>query len=99
MALDVVLRSLWLEQIQNIIHYLHQESENIKSNFHFSNDFNMPNKLAMLINDLMREQAYQVKKCATTSLLLIVEKQLLDLSRLTWKFLIDVAQIRLQSSH
>ena len=77
----MVLRSLWLEQIQNIIQYLHQEAEAIRSQFHFSVDFNMPNKLALLINDLMREQAYQVKKCATTSLLLIVEKQLLDSSK------------------
>jgi hypothetical protein len=72
---------LWLEQIQNVIQYLHQESDVLKANFHFSPDFNMANKLALLINDLMREQAYQVKKCATTSLLYIVEKQLLDWSK------------------
>lgn len=78
---DVVLRSLWLEQIQNIIQYLHQELDNINSQFQFADDFNMPQELALLINDLMREPAYQVKKCATTSLLFVLDKRLLDLSR------------------
>lgn len=48
----------------------------------FTQDFNMPYNLAVLINDLMREQAYQVKKCATASILYIIEKQLLNNSKL-----------------
>lgn len=70
------MRSLWLEQIQNVIQYLHQEQYNIS--VEFSPDFSMANRLAILISDLMREPAYQVKKCATASLLYIIEKQLLD---------------------
>ena len=73
---DVLLRSLWLEQIQNVIQYLHQEADNIP--VQFKEDFNMSQKLALLISDLTREQSYQVKKCATTSLIYLTERQLLD---------------------
>lgn len=73
---DVLLRSLWLEQIQNIIQYIHQESDNIP--VEFKDNFNMPNELALLISDLMQEPTYQVKKYATASLLCIVERQLLN---------------------
>merc|ERR1712127_515217 len=69
---DVLLRSLWLEQIQNIIQYIHQEGENIP--VEFKENFNMPNELALLISDLMQEPTYQVKKYATASLLCIVER-------------------------
>ena len=72
----MLLRSLWLEQIQNIIQYIHQEGENIP--VEFKDNFNMPNELAMLISDLMHEPTYQVKKYATTSLLCMVERQLLN---------------------
>jgi hypothetical protein len=41
-------------------------------------DFNMSQRLAFLISDLTREQSYQVKKCATTSLIYLTERQLLD---------------------
>lgn len=70
-----MLRSLWLDQIQNVTQYLHQEMENIA--IEFTEDFNMSYMLAELINDLMREHAYQVKKCATSAILFIIEKQLL----------------------
>lgn len=73
---DVLLRSLWLEQIQNIIQYLHQEIENMPAEL--KNNFNMPNEIALLISDLMQEPTYQVKKYATASLLCIVERQLLN---------------------
>jgi hypothetical protein len=73
---DVQLRSYWLEQIQNVIQYIQQESDNIP--IQFKDGFNMPNKLASLISELTREQSYQVKKCATTSLLYLIERQLLD---------------------
>jgi hypothetical protein len=72
----VLLRSLWLEQIQNVIQYLHQEADNLM--IQFKSDFNMSNELALLIKDLTREQSYQVKKCATSSLIYLVERQLLD---------------------
>ena len=72
----MLLRSLWLEQIQSIIQYLHQEGENIPAEF--KENFNMPNELALLISDLMHEPTYQVKKYATASLLCIIERQLLN---------------------
>lgn len=77
--LDVLLRSLWLEQIQNIIQYISQEGDNII--VEFKDNFNIPNELALLISDLMYEPTYQVKKYATASLLCIVEKQLLNNGR------------------
>ena len=72
---DILLRSLWLEQIQNVIQYVHQESENIPIDF---KDFNMSYELALLISNLMQEPTYQVKKYATASLLCIIERRLLD---------------------
>ena len=71
----MLLRSLWLEQIQNVIQYIHQEADNIR--VEFTDEFSMAHSLANIINDLMREQSYQVKKCATSSILYIIEKQLL----------------------
>jgi hypothetical protein len=65
-----------LEQIQNVIQYLHQEADNLP--VQFKSDFSMSNELALLIKDLTREQSYQVKKCATSSLIYLVERQLLD---------------------
>ncbi|RMZ95186.1 serine threonine- phosphatase 4 regulatory subunit 1 [Brachionus plicatilis] len=73
---DVLLRSLWLDQIQNVIHFLYTEQNTIP--FDFSEDFNMVNQLTVLISDLMPETAYQVKKCASSALLNLVEKQLVD---------------------
>lgn len=73
---DVLLRSLWLEQIQNIIQYIHQEGDNIS--VEFKDNFNIPNELALLISDLMHEPTYQVKKYSTASLICIVERQLLN---------------------
>ena len=70
------MRSLWLEQIQNVIQYLHQEADNIP--VQFKEDFNMSQRLALLISDLTKEQSYQVKKCATTSLIYLTERQLLS---------------------
>lgn len=66
---------MWLEQIQNVIQYVHQESENIPIDF---KDFNMSYELALLISNLMQEPTYQVKKYATASLLCIIERRLLD---------------------
>jgi hypothetical protein len=71
-----MLRSLWLEQIQNVIQYLHQEMENISDDS--KKEINMPGELAFIISELMREQTYQVKKCATSSLIFIVERKLLN---------------------
>ncbi|CAF0880913.1 unnamed protein product [Brachionus calyciflorus] len=73
---DVLIRSLWLDQIQNVVHFLHQEQQQIE--IEFTDDFNMVNQLTLLISDLMPENAYQVKKCASSGLLSIVEKQLVD---------------------
>jgi len=73
--LDILLRSLWLEQIQSVIQYIHQEGENIPIDF---KDFSMSHELATLISSLMLEPTYQVKKYATASLLCIVERRLLD---------------------
>lgn len=71
----MLLRSLWLEQIQSIIQYIHQEGDNIPIEF---KDFNMANELAQLISDLMQEPTYQVKKYATNSTLCLIERQLLN---------------------
>jgi hypothetical protein len=73
---DVLLRSLWLDQIQNVIQYVHQESDNLIDEL--ESEFNICSELAMLISDLTREQSYQVKKCSITSLLYLIEKQLLN---------------------
>lgn len=72
---DILLRSIWLEQIQSVIQYVHQEGENIPIDF---KDFNMSYELAVLISNVMQEPTYQVKKYATASLLCIVERRLLD---------------------
>ena len=66
---------MWLEQIQNVIQFMHPVSE------HFPNQFidhlTLSNELALMIKDLTREQSYQVKKCATSSMIYLVERQLL----------------------
>ena len=73
---DILLRSLWLDQIQNVIQFIHQESENLIDEL--ESEFNICSELAILISDLTREQSYQVKKCSITSLLYLIEKQLLN---------------------
>lgn len=79
---DVLLRSLWLDQIQNVIHFLYTEQNTIP--FDFTEDFNMVNQLTVLISDLMPETAYQVKKCASSALLNLVEKQLVENRKYTF---------------
>jgi hypothetical protein len=59
---------------------LSKEADNIP--IEFDEDFNMANELALLIRDLLNDTAYQVKKCATASLLYIVEKQLLETNKI-----------------
>ena len=59
--------------------YIHQESENIS--IVFTNGFSMTDEILSLIDELIRETTYQVKKCAISSILYLVEKRLIDNSK------------------
>ena len=67
--LDVILRSIWIEQLPNVVQYL--QNQNLL-------DDNLNTDIAIIISNLMQFTTYQVRKIASSVLVILVERNFID---------------------